>query len=108
MTTKKCLAPFFVAAARIRLGVDQTKWAFAPFGQRTKAFGVAHSERLTSSLTRSDSRNGFLSAKGDLQPRQDSNLIKPGKRLFYPLNYGAVVAKIERPMFCGGKDATHL
>jgi len=24
------------------------------------------------------------------------------------LNYGAVVAKIERPTFCGGKDATHL
>ena len=44
-----------------------------------------------------------------MQPRQDSNLDQAfRKRLFYPLNYGAVVAKIERPTFCGGKDATHL
>ena len=44
-----------------------------------------------------------------LQPRQDSNLDQAfRKRLFYPLNYGAVVAKIERPTFSGSKDATHL
>ena len=68
-----------------------------------------HSERSTS-LTRSDKRNGFpLEAKGDLQPRQDSNLDQAfRKRLFYPLNYGAVVVKIERPTFSGSKDATHL
>ena len=51
----------------------------------------------------------LCTAKGDLQPRQDSNQYQAfSKRLFYPLNYGAVVAKIERPTFCGGKDATHL
>ena len=60
-------------------------------------------KRLTSATA------SLLEAKGDLQPRQDSNLDQAfRKRLFYPLNYGAVVAKIERPTFCGGKDATHL
>ena len=65
---------------------------------------------LQASLTRSTSATAsLLEAKGDLQPRQDSNLDQAfRKRLFYPLNYGAVVAKIERPTFCGGKDATHL
>ena len=45
------------------------------------------------------------SARGapySLQPRQDSNLDQTfRKRLFYPLNYGAV-------SFCTHKDATHL
>ncbi len=37
-----------------------------------------------------------------MQPRQDSNLDQTfRKRLFYPLNYGAV-------SFCTHKDATHL
>ena len=48
-------------------------------------------------------------AKGDLQPRQDSNLDQAfRKRLFYPLNYGAVLHDDRRTASRGRKDATHL
>ena len=48
-------------------------------------------------------------AKGDLQPRQDSNLDQAfRKRLFYPLNYGAVLHDGRRTASRGRKDATHL
>ena len=48
-------------------------------------------------------------AKGDLQPRQDSNLDQAfRKRLFYPLNYGAVLHNGRSTACRGRKDATHL
>ena len=91
MTTKKGPVPlFYCSPARNTPWRGPNEMGFLP-------------KRLTSATA------SLLEAKGDLQPRQDSNLDQAfRKRLFYPLNYGAVVAKIERPTFCGGKDATHL
>ena len=44
-----------------------------------------------------------------MQPRQDSNLDQAfRKRLFYPLNYGAVLQDGRRTASRGRKDATHL
>ena len=44
-----------------------------------------------------------------MQPRQDSNLDQAfRKRLFYPLNYGAVLHEGRRTVSRGRKDATHL
>ena len=43
-------------------------------------------------------------AKGDLQPRQDSNLDQAfRKRLFYPLNYGALLQDGRRPSVAAAK-----
>ena len=91
---------------------DNKKGACAPFLlQRRKEYACRRGphemgflpKRLTSATA------SLLEAKGDLQPRQDSNLDQAfRKRLFYPLNYGAVLRDGRRTASRGRKDATHL